>query len=73
MAGVGDERLADSVFQTLQSRLPWLVVNLRMGALSAGWDMQWLGYAIPDRTVEDSSNNDGRVLRAVGYAVWNAF
>ena len=25
----------------------WLVVNLRMGALSAGWDMQWLGYAIP--------------------------
>jgi diguanylate cyclase (GGDEF)-like protein len=25
----------------------WLVVNLRMGALSAGWDMQWLGFAIP--------------------------
>ena len=25
----------------------WLLVNLRMGALSAGWDMQWLGYAIP--------------------------
>ena len=25
----------------------WLVVNLRMGALSAGWDMQWLGYAVP--------------------------
>ena len=25
----------------------WLVVNLRMGALSAGWDAQWLGYSIP--------------------------
>ena len=25
----------------------WLVVNLRMGALSAGWDTQWLGHAIP--------------------------
>ncbi len=25
----------------------WLVVNLRMGALSAGWDAQWLGNAVP--------------------------
>ena len=25
----------------------WLVVNLRMGALSAGWDSQWLGNAVP--------------------------
>lgn len=25
----------------------WLVVNLRMGALSAGWDTQWLGHALP--------------------------
>ena len=25
----------------------WLVVNLRMGALSAGWDTQWLGLSIP--------------------------
>ena len=25
----------------------WLVVNLRMGALSAGWDTQWLGYTVP--------------------------
>ncbi len=25
----------------------WLVINLRMGALSAGWDTQWLGYTIP--------------------------
>ena len=25
----------------------WLVVNLRMGALSAGWDTQWLGNQIP--------------------------
>ncbi|MFM2262709.1 MAG: hypothetical protein RI959_1385 [Pseudomonadota bacterium] len=25
----------------------WLVVNLRMAALSAGWDTQWLGHSIP--------------------------
>ena len=25
----------------------WLVINLRMGALSAGWDTQWLGYTVP--------------------------
>lgn len=25
----------------------WLVVNLRMGALSAGWDAQWLGHTVP--------------------------
>jgi diguanylate cyclase (GGDEF)-like protein len=26
----------------------WLILNLRMGALSAGWDTQWLGNEIPD-------------------------
>lgn len=25
----------------------WLIGNLRLGALSMGWDSQWLGYAIP--------------------------
>ena len=25
----------------------WLIVNLRMGALSAGWDTQWLGHFVP--------------------------
>jgi diguanylate cyclase (GGDEF)-like protein len=25
----------------------WLIVNLRVGALSAGWDAQWLGHAVP--------------------------
>ncbi|KQP38874.1 EAL domain-containing protein [Pseudorhodoferax sp. Leaf274] len=25
----------------------WLLVNLRMGALSAGWDTQWLGRTVP--------------------------
>ena len=25
----------------------WLVVNLRMGAMSAGWDSQWLGNSVP--------------------------
>jgi hypothetical protein len=25
----------------------WLILNLRVGALSAGWDFQWLGQAVP--------------------------
>ncbi|MEO8858373.1 MAG: EAL domain-containing protein [Burkholderiaceae bacterium] len=25
----------------------WLVVSLRMGAISAGWDIQWLGHKVP--------------------------
>jgi diguanylate cyclase (GGDEF)-like protein len=25
----------------------WLIINLRMGALSAGWDVQWLGRMVP--------------------------
>jgi diguanylate cyclase (GGDEF)-like protein len=25
----------------------WLVANLRMAALSAGWDTQWLGHSVP--------------------------
>ncbi|GAA3993263.1 hypothetical protein GCM10022279_15770 [Comamonas faecalis] len=25
----------------------WLLINLRMGALSAGWDWQWLGHGVP--------------------------
>jgi len=25
----------------------WLLLNLRMGALSAGWDTQWLGHMVP--------------------------
>jgi diguanylate cyclase (GGDEF)-like protein/PAS domain S-box-containing protein len=26
----------------------WLIMNLRVGALSAGWDTQWLGQVVPD-------------------------
>ena len=25
----------------------WLLINLRVGALSAGWDVQWLGHNVP--------------------------
>jgi diguanylate cyclase (GGDEF)-like protein/PAS domain S-box-containing protein len=25
----------------------WLILNLRLGALSAGWDIQWLGQQVP--------------------------
>jgi diguanylate cyclase (GGDEF)-like protein len=27
----------------------WLILNLRVGALSAGWDVQWLGQAVPEQ------------------------
>jgi diguanylate cyclase (GGDEF)-like protein len=30
----------------------WLVVNLRMGALSVGWDTQWLGNEVPQEWVQ---------------------
>ena len=30
----------------------WLVVNLRMGALSVGWDTQWLGNQVPQEWVQ---------------------
>jgi diguanylate cyclase (GGDEF)-like protein len=26
----------------------WLILNLRVGALSAGWDIQWLGQMVPE-------------------------
>jgi diguanylate cyclase (GGDEF)-like protein len=26
----------------------WLILNLRIGALSAGWDIQWLGQVVPE-------------------------
>lgn len=27
----------------------WLLLNLRIGALSAGWDTQWLGQVVPEQ------------------------
>ncbi len=35
LAGVGDESLADTVFATAQSRVPWLVVNLGTAILAS--------------------------------------
>jgi magnesium transporter len=35
LGGVGDESLADSVIQTSQSRVPWLVVNLGTAVLAS--------------------------------------
>ncbi|WP_151638463.1 putative bifunctional diguanylate cyclase/phosphodiesterase [Noviherbaspirillum aerium] len=29
----------------------WLFVNLRVGALSAGWDTQWLGQEVPEQWI----------------------
>lgn len=35
LAGVGDESLADSVLETVRSRVPWLIVNLGTAILSS--------------------------------------
>ena len=35
LAGVGDESLADSVLETVKSRVPWLVVNLGTAVLAS--------------------------------------
>ncbi len=35
LAGVGDESLADSVMETVRSRVPWLVVNLGTAVLAS--------------------------------------
>ncbi|WP_295555022.1 magnesium transporter [uncultured Hyphomicrobium sp.] len=35
LGGVGDESLADSVFQTAKSRVPWLIVNLGTAVLAS--------------------------------------
>ncbi|RJG03068.1 EAL domain-containing protein [Noviherbaspirillum sedimenti] len=32
----------------------WLLVNLRVGALSAGWDFQWLGHTVPAEWMQQS-------------------
>jgi diguanylate cyclase (GGDEF)-like protein len=40
----------------------WLIINLRMGALSGGWDTQWLGSGIPENTL--------MVTRAVTLALY---
>lgn len=40
----------------------WLIVNLRMAALSAGWDLQWLGQTIPPHFQEQ--------LRALTLALY---
>jgi diguanylate cyclase (GGDEF)-like protein len=42
----------------------WLILNLRVGALSAGWDVQWLGQGVPDTWLVPS-----RALTLALYAV----
>jgi diguanylate cyclase (GGDEF)-like protein len=42
----------------------WLLVNLRVGALSAGWDMQWLGQTVPHEWILRS-----RLLTVAIYCV----
>ncbi|HEX9171283.1 MAG TPA: EAL domain-containing protein [Telluria sp.] len=42
----------------------WLILNLRAGAISAGWDLQWLGQGLPDSWLVPS-----RALTVALYSV----
>jgi len=42
----------------------WLILNLRVGALSAGWDVQWLGMLVPPGWILP-----GRALTFVLYGI----
>ena len=42
----------------------WLVVTLRMGAISAGWDIQWLGHQVPAQWL-----SQGRSVTLAVYAL----
>ena len=42
----------------------WLMVNLRLGATSAGWDVQWLGQQVPPDWLAT-----GRSITVILYAV----
>ena len=42
----------------------WLVVTLRMGAISAGWDIQWLGHLVPAEWL-----TQGRSVTVAVYAL----
>ncbi|MEO6624461.1 MAG: EAL domain-containing protein [Burkholderiaceae bacterium] len=42
----------------------WLVVTLRMGAITAGWDIQWLGRLVPAEII-----TQGRSVTVAVYAL----
>ncbi|MCS0656644.1 putative bifunctional diguanylate cyclase/phosphodiesterase [Massilia terrae] len=42
----------------------WLVLNLRVGSLSAGWDVQWLGQTVPESWLLP-----GRAISMALYAI----
>jgi diguanylate cyclase (GGDEF)-like protein/PAS domain S-box-containing protein len=42
----------------------WLILNLRLGAVSAGWDIQWLGQELPQAWLVPS-----RALTTALYAI----
>jgi len=42
----------------------WLILNLRIGALSAGWDIHWLGQVVPEPWLQPS-----RAITIALYAI----
>jgi PAS domain-containing protein len=41
----------------------WLILNLRVGAISAGWDIQWLGQALPAELAAAEQGRDHGAVR----------
>ncbi|MBS0392758.1 MAG: EAL domain-containing protein [Proteobacteria bacterium] len=50
----------------------WLLINLRMGALSAGWDLQWLGHKVPLEWVNRGRLVTVALLYAVTFALFRS-
>lgn len=50
----------------------WLIVNLRMGALSSGWDTQWLGNQIPVEWLQRMRAITMAVYYALSVTLFNA-
>lgn len=50
----------------------WLLVNLRMGALSAGWDQQWLGRTVPLDWLPRGRSVTIALLYVVTFALFRA-
>ncbi len=50
----------------------WLVINLRMGALSTGWDLQWLGHNVPVEGISRGREVTIALLYVVTFALFRS-
>ncbi len=50
----------------------WLIINLRVAALSAGWDFQWLGHTVPAEWIQQGRQLTLTVYYVVTVALFKA-